>query len=186
MKIRYDSPVILSFAIISAIISILSLFMPINQFLAFPGKFYNLISFLQVFTAGFSHANFNHLLGNMSLFLLLGPLLEEKYGSKKIFLMIFETLLLTAVINSIFIKQPVLGASGIVFMMIALAGIGKNSKNNEINLSFILIALLFSGSEIVGIFKNDGISHFSHLMGGVCGAILGYFHTKNVEKEEIV
>ena len=105
--------------------------------------------------------------------LLLGPIVENHYGSKKLLKMSIITALLTSLIHVVFWDHNIIGASGIVFMLIILAAFIP-SKNKEIPLTFILIIILFLGKEILGSFSNDNISHFAHISGGIFGAMLGY------------
>jgi membrane associated rhomboid family serine protease len=66
-----------------------------------------------------------------------------------------------------------MGASGIVFMMIAMASL-SGMKNGCIPITLVLVLLLYLGGEIVdGITLKDNISQLSHIVGGICGALLG-------------
>ncbi len=123
------------------------------------------------------HANFEHLLGNLSIFLLLGPILEAKYGTKKLLLMSAITAVSTAVIHVLFFNHMLIGASGIVFMFIILASL-INIKNREIPFTFICIVLLYLGQEIIASFHVDNISHLAHISGGITGMIFGFYYRK--------
>jgi len=60
-------------------------------------------------------------MNNFLLILLLGPMLEEKYGSKRIAFMIAVTAVVTGVINILlFPRTALLGASGVVFILLIL------------------------------------------------------------------
>ena len=66
-----------------------------------------------------------------------------------------------------------LGASGIVFMMIVMSSLA-GMKNGCIPITLILVLVLYIGGEIVdGVMLKDNISQLSHIVGGVCGAFLG-------------
>ena len=119
------------------------------------------------------HANFNHLAGNFMFILLLGPIVENHYGSKKLTLMVLLTALLTSVIHIIFWDHRIIGASGIVFMLIILAALIP-SKGKEIPLTFLIIICLYIGKEIIGSFADDSVSQFAHITGGILGGIWGY------------
>jgi GlpG protein len=67
-----------------------------------------------------------------------------------------------------------MGASGIVFMMILLASMA-NMKSREIPLTFIAVAIIYLGGEVVRSFRNDNISQLAHLVGGAAGAAFGFF-----------
>jgi hypothetical protein len=61
--------------------------------------------------------------------------------------------------------------------MLILLSSFSNIKSKEIPLTFIIIAVLFMGNEIVSTIKVDRISQFSHLAGGLFGAGYGFFKT---------
>ena len=121
-----------------------------------------------------AHGNFQHLLGNFSIILLLGPILENNYGWKKLLIFSLITCVLTAVLHIAFWDIGLLGASGIVFMFIILSSL-MHIKENEIPITFILVTLLYLGQEVMASFQNDNISHFAHIMGGVTGIYFGFF-----------
>jgi membrane associated rhomboid family serine protease len=101
-------------------------------------------------------------------------MLEEKYGAKSMTLMILITAAVTGILNVILFNTALLGASGIVFMMILL-GSFVNIERGKIPLTFIAIVGIFIGREIIeGIFTTDNISQLTHIAGGVCGAFFGF------------
>ncbi len=177
-KISYNSPVILTFAIISFLALILNILTnDLSNFLLFSvykSSFTDPLAYLRVFTHVIGHANFTHYFSNMLIILLVGPILEEKYGSKIIFSLILFTALLTGLFNIIFFNTILLGASGIAFMFILLASF-VNMKKNKIPLTLILIAFMYIGNEIImGLSFDDNISQLTHIIGGFCGAFFGY------------
>lgn len=66
-----------------------------------------------------------------------------------------------------------LGASGIVFMLILLSA-ASTRKSSKIPLTLILVALIYLGQEVLAIFQKDNISQLAHLIGGLCGVLLGF------------
>lgn len=65
------------------------------------------------------HSGYAHYLSNMMLLLVVGPPLEEKYGSRRLLLCILVTALISGLVQFLcFPKTALLGASGIVFMLI--------------------------------------------------------------------
>ena len=111
----------------------------------------------------------------MSYILLLGPMLEEKYGAKKLLGVIAAAALATGLINYIFFPNVALcGASGVVFAFILLTSF-TNFKEGEIPITFILVALIYIGQQVYqGIFVQDNISNMAHIVGGIVGAVFGY------------
>lgn len=144
-----------------------------------PGNFQyaNFISYFQLFSYPLGHGSTEHLLGNLSFVLLLGPILEEKYGSKKLLIMMLSTALITAILHILFFSSSLIGASGIVFLFIMLISF-TNVSGGTIPLSFILIFLLFVGKEVISSFQQDNISQFAHIIGGVCGSMFGFLRIK--------
>jgi len=133
----------------------------------------NPISVLTLFTHVLGHMNWEHLIGNLTFILLVGPIVEEKYGGKLTLLMILFTAFMTGIFNILFFHTGLLGASGIVFMLILLVSF-TNSNHGDVPITFILIALLFIGKEIISSLATDQISQFAHIMGGVCGSVFGF------------
>jgi GlpG protein len=117
-------------------------------------------------------------MGNLAFILLLGPLIEEKYGSKNTLVMLLSTALICSLIHITLSNSYLLGASGIVFMLILLTSL-VNFKSGEIPLTFILIVLVYIGKEILGTFEDDNISHTTHIIGGIVGAGFGFMLNKN-------
>ena len=102
-------------------------------------------------------------------------MLEEKYGSVDIVVVIFFTALITGILNFIiFPNTMLLGASGVVFAFILLSSFASMSEG-KIPLTFILVAVIYIGGQIYnGIFVDDNISNFTHIVGGIVGSIFGY------------
>lgn len=178
-KIQYNSPVILTFAAISLAALILNYATAglTNKlfFSVYRSSLANPLTYLRLFTHVLGHADFNHFIGNMMFFLLLGPIIEEKYGSINLLCIIAVTAFVTGVLNCIiFPRTGLLGASGIVFCLIILSSM-TSIKNGEIPLTLILVCILYMGQEVLNaIFVKDNISQFAHIIGGICGCIFGY------------
>jgi len=179
MKIKYNSPIILTYSIISiSVLALCSNSMMLTYFSS-PAhlSFLNPLFYLRSISYIAGHGNWAHLLGNLMIILLVGPLLEEKYGSVKLLEMIIVTAVVTAVLNAFLFSASLVGGSGIAFMLILL-GSFSNIKSREIPLTFILISVLYIGSEVVATLKIDNISQFSHLAGGFIGAMYGFIRTR--------
>jgi GlpG protein len=122
----------------------------------------------------FGHADLQHFVGNMAIVLLLGPIIELKYGYNSLLVMSGITAVVTAILHTLLWDNGLLGCSGIAFMFIVLVTL-LNAKGKEIPFTFILVVLLYLGQEIYSSFKQDQISHFAHLFGGAMGAFWGYY-----------
>jgi membrane associated rhomboid family serine protease len=178
MKIKYNSPVILTYAIVSISILALSSNALVAKYFSSPAhlSFSNFNFYIKLISYIAGHGSWGHLIGNLTIILLVGPLLEEKYGSGKLLEMILITAISTALLNAFLFTNSLIGGSGIAFMLILLSSF-SNIKSKEIPLTFILISVLFIGSEVVSTLKIDRISQFSHLFGGFIGAGYGFLRT---------
>jgi membrane associated rhomboid family serine protease len=181
LRISYNAPVVLTFALLAVGVFILGETVAPDlirrYFVAKPrlndsGDYVGLVGHI------LGHKDWNHLLSNFMLILLLGPLLEERFGSAKLFGMIVVTALVTGLINLAIADTGLLGASGIVFMMILLASTA-NIRQGEIPLTFLAVSVIYLGGEIVrALDKEDQISQMAHLIGGVVGAVFGFLAAK--------
>lgn len=182
MSIKYNSPVILTFALICSIVFVVDQLLAgtiMNYFAVGTSvDWTNPLSIVSLFSHVIGHGSMEHLLGNMTFILLLGPIVEEKYGSRYTLFMIVLTAFITGLLNITFFNTGLLGASGIVFMLILLVSF-TNVKGGQIPLTFILVGLLFIGKEVFHSLQSDQVSQFAHIIGGICGSFFGFFGKKN-------
>ena len=176
MKLKFNSPVILGFSLACVGVFLLDKLF-IGQLMPFFTLGYvnitNPMSVLTLFTHVLGHVSLEHLIGNLTFILLVGPIIEEKYGGKMTLIMMLFTALMTGILNILFFHTGLLGASGIVFMLILLVSF-TNSNHGDIPITFILIAILFIGKEVIQSLSSDQISQFAHIIGGICGSIFGF------------
>lgn len=178
-KIQYNSPVILTFTILSFASLILgeltNKVSTILLFSVYRGHLTDILFYFRLIGHVLGHADFQHFLGNFLIILLIGPILEEKYGSRIMIRMILLTAIITGILNILLFDTALLGASGIVFMLILLSSF-VNTEEGKIPLTLILIIVLFIGREIIDItFTKDNISQLTHIVGGLCGGIFGFY-----------
>lgn len=178
-KITFNAPAVLSFVFICFVATLIGILtnQAITQllFMTYHSPLKDPLTYLRFITHVFGHAGWSHFLGNATYLLLLGPMLEEKYGSKVLLEIMLLTAVVTGLINYIFFWNVGLcGASGIVFAFIILASF-TGFREKEIPLTFILVAVIFIGQQIYeGITIEDNISNMAHIVGGVVGAVIGY------------
>ena len=179
MKIKLNSPLVLSFALLCLIATILNSATAgaanMYVFSTYHSSLTSPLTYLRFFTHVLGHSGWQHLIGNMSYLLLLGPMLEEKYGFKKLLIVILSTALVTGLVNYIFFPHvAICGASGVVFAFILLTPF-TSFKHGEIPVTFILVAVIYLGQQIYdGILIMDNISNMAHIVGGIVGAIAGF------------
>ena len=139
----------------------------------------NPLTWLRFFTHVFGHSGWSHFMGNAAYLLLLGPMLEEKYGQASIVKVTLVTAGITGLVNYIFFPGVALcGASGVVFAFIILTSF-TSFRSGEIPLSFILVALIYIGQQLYdAVFVRDSVSQLSPIVGGAVGAVTGYYRNK--------
>lgn len=179
IKITFNAPVILGFAAICFIATLLNYLTngKSNQmiFMTYHSSLMSPLTYIHLFTHVFGHDGWQYFIGNMAYILLLGPMLEEKHGPMKIIEVIAVTALVTGVINYVFFWNTALcGASGVVFAFILMASF-TSFREGEIPITFILVAAIYLGQQVYdGIVLDDNISNMAHVVGGIVGGILGF------------
>jgi rhomboid protease GluP len=189
MRLKYNSPVILTFTLAAtSVMAISSLIGPgfVDALFRVPGRNEGLkllsLGGLRLVSHVLGHASWAHLLGNFTLILLIGPICEEKYGSAALLFMMLTTAFVTGLLNVMLLNTGLYGASGIAFMLILLTSI-TNIRAGEIPLTFVLVLLLFMVNQVFAAFQQNNISEFAHIIGGVCGAFFGFvFHAGDRER----
>jgi membrane associated rhomboid family serine protease len=191
MKLRYNAPVVLTFSLLCAA-ELLAMtltggpdhspLMTMFSISPIDFSFGSLTSWLRLFTHTIGHLNWEHLIGNLSFILLIGPILEEKYGSLPVLLVMLVTALATGIIDILIVRSALLGASGIVFALILLSSF-TNIRSGEIPITFILIVILFLVKELWYTIApqqsaGPGVANFAHVLGGVVGAAFGFVFAK--------
>lgn len=137
---------------------------------------FNPLTYIRLFTHILGHENWRHLSNNFLYILLIGPMLEEKYGTYNLLIMILITAGIIGIINSLLGNKRILGASGIVYMFIVMSSF-VNIQAGKVPITLILIFIFYIANEIIdGIFKEDNISHLGHIIGAICGVVLGYLY----------
>ncbi|MCR5103411.1 MAG: rhomboid family intramembrane serine protease [Eubacterium sp.] len=177
ISFTYNAPATLTFAFVSLVVLLVGYLTGGKSTELFFEVYRSKLSvgfFIRLFGHVLGHASMSHYASNMTLFLLLGPVLEEKYGS----LTLVEGFGIVAVISGLvnillFPHTALLGASGVVFMMIILVS-ASDLKAGEIPISMILVMVIYLGSEVMSMITvHDNVSQLTHIIGGLCGAVLG-------------
>lgn len=178
-KIQYNAPVVLTFTFLSLAALLLDFATQGKStqllFCVYRSSPKDPLTYVRLFGHVLGHASVSHYMSNMMLFLLLGPMIEEKYGSLRMLAMILITALVTGLVNIVcFPNVALLGASGVVFMLIILSSMVR-MVDGKLPLTMVLVVVLYLGQEVYnGIAAQDSISQLSHILGGVCGGAFGW------------
>ncbi|MBS7353434.1 MAG: rhomboid family intramembrane serine protease [Solobacterium sp.] len=175
-KIYLNAPITLGFSLICIIALLLNMVSSgktnVLFFSTYGSSLLSPMTYIRLLGHIFGHANVDHLVSNLLYILLLGPMLEEKYG-KRLIIVILSTAAVTGIVHNLLSPNTMLlGASGVVFAFIILASITGNEEGIPVTL--IIVALLWIGSEIyTGITTADSVSQLTHIVGGLTGGIIG-------------
>lgn len=179
IKISYNAPVVLSFVIICFAATVLGALTNNRStelcFAVYRSSLVNVLTYVRLIGHVFGHIGWEHFMGNAMLLLILGPMLEEKYGSAAMLKVILFTAIFTGIVHcALWNNAALCGASGVVFACIILSSFTA-FKNGEIPLTAILVTILYIGKEILnGILTEDNISNLTHVLGGTIGGVSGY------------
>lgn len=184
LRVSVNSPVIIGFTFVCLVALFLSIITRgyTNRLLfsVYRSSMASPLTYIRFIGHVFGHANWSHFIGNIMMILVVGPLLEEKYGSRNMIIVIVITALVTGLINFMFFPYTrLLGASGVVFALIILSSI-TSIQDGAIPLTFVMVMIIYIGQQVYdGIFIRDNVANLTHIVGGLVGAGLGYVMNKN-------
>ena len=180
LQFDYNSTVILSYLFICLGAWLLNIITrgKSNKLLfeSYRSSLLNPLTYIRMFTHSIGHKDWEHLVSNFLYILLIGPMIEEKYGSINLLIMLLITSVVIALFNMIFSNYSILGASGNVYMLIVLSSF-SNIQEGKIPLTVILICIFY----VIGEFKRTVTErksktyHDGHLIGALCGLLFGIF-----------
>lgn len=179
LRLQYNSPVILTFFLLSlgALFagSQTNGWTTTHLFCVYRSSLKDPLFYVRLFCHVLGHADRDHFMNNMLLLLVIGPPMEEKYGSKPLLGAILFTAFVSGVLQCVlFPSTALLGASGIVFMLIMLSSLA--GFDGGIPITMLLVAALYLGEQVYDIiFVRDNVANFMHLVGGVCGTAFGFY-----------
>ncbi len=179
LKLSYNAPVALTFALLSLVALILDIitngWTTVNLFSVYQAPLSDPLTWVRFFGHVLGHSGYAHYIGNIVLILVLGPNLEDRFGSWNVLWAILVTAVVSGLVHFLFFPGTMLlGASGIVFMMILLSSFG-GVRNGIIPITLILVAVCYLGGELWdAIFVDDNVSQLTHIIGGLCGTVLGF------------
>ena len=182
-KLQYNSPVILSFFLLSFAALLLGWitggWTTGAVFSVYRSSFADPLTYLRFLGHVLGHADLEHFLSNMLLLLVVGPPMEEKYGSRILVLGIAFTAVVSGLLQfALFPSAALLGASGIVFMLIMLSSL-SGMESGKIPITLLLVAVMYLGREVYSmLFVQDSVANFMHIVGGGCGTAFGFWMGK--------
>ncbi len=164
LQLQYNSPVILTFFLLSLGVLFLGQWTggwtTTHLFCVYRSSLKDPLFYVRLFGHVLGHGSWDHFLNNMLLLLVIGPPMEEKYGSIPLLRGILLTALISGILQcALFPHSALLGASGIVFMLIMLASLSGFSGG--IPVTMLLVAVLYLGQQVYDvIFVRDNVANF--------------------------
>ncbi len=179
LKFSYNAPVTLTFALFSLLALALGHFAggwtTTHLFSVYRCSLSDPLAFFRFFGHVLGHADLSHFMSNMLFILLLGPSVEDRFGSWNVLWAMLVTALITGLIYFIFFPgSALLGASGIVFMMILMASFGGTGDGVIPNTTILVAIFSLGGVLWNAIFKKNHVSELAHIVGGLCGMFIGF------------
>lgn len=187
ITILYNSPVILTFALLSLLALALGRltggWTTQNLFCVYRSPLTDLLTYPRFLLHVLGNPDFAACCTNIVIMLAAGPMAEERFGSKRLLLAIAVTALATGLVLWFFFPNAALmGASGVVFMLIVLASFA-GVRGGTIPLTLILVLALYLGGEIVQAVTGEaGLQQLTHIAGGVVGVIFGFLSSRGKRK----
>jgi len=118
-------------------------------------------------TSMFLHGGVAHLIFNMYVLLMFGPIIEQRIGPKR-FLFIYFTAGIMASIVSTFFYPAALGASGAIFGILGCLAILRPKMRvyvGYVPMPMIIAAVVWAAGDLLGMFIPSGTANAAHLFG---------------------
>lgn len=184
INIDLDAPATVMFALVSLILFALDSFVfkgkLASSFMSSPAASGDFVftagkvsSYFRLILYAFGAVSWEVLITNLVFILLLGPAMEERYGTVIIGIMMIVSTLFSGVLNACFCKESMQGCTAIVFMMIFLNSFLSFSKK-KIPLSFVLVFILFIVREVFVKNPNGVVGIIIGIAGGLCGSLFAF------------
>lgn len=138
----------------------------------------------QLLSYMFLHSSVLHIVFNMIGLIVFGPDIEKRFGKINFIKLYLLMGVVAGLFNMFLIPNPVLGASGAIWGLMALYALFN--PNNILYIYFIIPAKV---KYIVGLFftvelylsimgSNDGVSHVAHVGGALTGLLIYLLNQK--------
>ncbi len=193
LKFVYDAPVTITFALIALLIFILDTFAfkgsfsgqwlltPTAEGGVLPFAFSDFRSIARLFLHVFGYTDPAVLVCNLIFILLLGPSMEERYGSVIIGIMIFVSALFSGVLSACFCRVPACGAEPVVFMLVLLCTMMHLSRS-KVSASSLAVIVLFICMLVLRKNLNGVIGVVIVAAGGLCGSLFAFLTSPKARK----
>lgn len=195
LNVSFDAPVTITFAVLSLVLFLMSTYLikdkagglllasATNAGGSMPFAASNVTSYFRTFLYVFGGKEIASVIFNLIFILLLGPSLEEYYGSVLVAVCYFITAVFAGVLNACFCSTSLQGSSCIVMMMIFLSALMSVSKHKMPVSSVLVLALCIVN--IVISEKAGGIAGiFINIVAGLCSSLPAFIVSPLIHPEQ--
>jgi len=142
------------------------------------------LSYIRILMYIFGSYNINSFMIPCCLICLFGPVLEERYGSLIIGIMMIVSGIFSGVLNACFCQKMSSGLSCVVFMMLFLSAFFSLSKK-KIPLSFIFVVGFYIFMDLF-LFNNPNgfVGVIIEIAGGLCGSLFAFLASPKARAEK--
>lgn len=177
IRLTYNAPVVLSFALAAGAVLLVGLYVNPQfvqeYFVSGGGNWSEPMTWVRFFTYSLGSSSILNFLGNITLFLLIGPVLEEQYGSKWMTAIILISAVTVAVANDYFGGNALMGTGGIDYCFIMILAMSC-IRPREIPVSFLLVAAAYIGQSVyIASQTAASASQVPIFTGLACGFLFG-------------
>ena len=179
LRLQYNAPVVLTFSLLSLGALLLGMLTGGGStrllFCVYRAPLTDPLTYVRMITHVLGHANYTHFIGNIMPLLVIGPPLEEKYGSRRLLGCIALTALISGLVQFLLFpgSRPAGGQRHRVYDDRAV--LPGRDAGGRVPLTLVLVVLLYLGGEVVdAVTARDTVSQLTHIVGGLCGAGLGF------------
>jgi len=194
-KVNLDAPVSITFVVLSVVLFLLSTYVikdkagglllasatkagGDNPFIAS-----SVASYLRTILYVLGGTGIIPVLYNLTFILLLGPSLEEHYGSVLIGVCYFITAVFAGVLNACFCKTSLQGCACLVMMVIFLNALMNIYKQKLPVSSFLVLIISIVIITLSG--KDSGVAViFINIVAGLCSALIAFIVSPLVHPEQ--
>ena len=186
ITLKYNAPVSLTFALLSllalALGELTDGWTTQNLFCFYKSSLTDYLTYPRAIFHVLGNTDLTTCTANVILLLVIGPAAEERFGSAKVLTAVLLTAIAGALIIWFFFPTATLmGASGVLFMMMVLASFAS-MRGGAIPITLILVLILYLGSEVVRALSGGaGLQELTHIAGGVVGMLLGLVFSRSAE-----
>ena len=143
-----------------------------NLFCVYRSSWRDPLGYIRLFGHVLGHANWEHFLNNMLLLLVVGPPMEEKYGSIPLLKGHLFTALVAGVLQCILFPHRAVGVRPASCSCLSCSPRWRASPAHPVTM--LLVAALYFGQQVYDIiFVHDNVANFMHIVGGLCGTAFG-------------